>query len=289
VRDNKEVNAMFEPQASIAVPKHESAVDRFFEISKRGSTYKREILAGLTTFLVGAYIIFVNPTVLSLTGLPGLQGKGGPFIPLVAATCLTAGVMTLLMGLYGKYPLMMAPGMGLNAFVAYSLVATGKLTYGEAMGVILLEGVAITILVLTGLRQALMNAIPLRLKLSIGVGIGLFIALIGFVDAGFVKVGVASTPLSLGSLAQGSVAVAVFGLLLMAMLQVKKVKGSLLIGILATTVFAIVLNALTGGQTFASVPGVAVVPTKVVELPDFSTLGLGLNVGVFAKVGVLAA
>ena len=263
--------------------------DEYFEVTKRGSTFWTEVLGGLTTFLVSAYIIFVNPAILSFSGIKDLQPLGVPFGPALAVTCLTAGVMTLVMALYAKYPFMMAPGMGLNAVVAYTLIVQMKLTWQEAMGVILLEGVFITVLVLTGFRQAVMEAIPMSLKRSIAVGIGLFIAFIGFVNCGFVVLGVPSAPVALGKVATPMMAVAVVGFLAMAGLEARKVKGSLLWGILFSTVFAIALNSWLGGTVYADLPGVAVVPSQWVSTPDFSNLGQGLNLGVFAKVGLVSA
>jgi AGZA family xanthine/uracil permease-like MFS transporter len=139
--------------------------------------------------MVMAYIIFVNPAILSFAGIPPLQGHGPSFAATQAATCLVAGVMTIAMGLATNYPLAIASGMGLNAVVAFQLVATLKLPWPAAMGVVLLEGLVITALVLTGFREAIMHAIPVALKRAIGVGIGLFILFIGLVSAGIVKPG----------------------------------------------------------------------------------------------------
>ncbi|MSP13559.1 MAG: NCS2 family permease [Chloroflexi bacterium] len=266
-------------------------LDNHFEISARGTTVATEVLAGVTTFLVAAYIIFVNPSILSFSGIPDLQGKGPAFAATLAVTCLTAGIMTLAMGFFGKYPFMMAPGMGLNAVVAFQLIVGSKLTWQEAMGVITLEGLAITILVLIGFREAVMDAIPLRLKRSIAVGIGFFIALIGLVNGGIVRMsGVEASPVAIGNLATATFAVTAVGLLLTAILEVRNVKGSLLLGIIGSTIFAIILNAITGGTMYANQPGVAVLPSAIVSLPDFSNIGAGLSVGgVFAKLGVIAA
>jgi adenine/guanine/hypoxanthine permease len=145
-----------------------------------------EVRGGLTTFMVMAYIIFVNPTILSFAGIPPLAGQGPAFAPTQAATCLVAGAMTIAMGLATNYPLAIASGMGINAVVAFQLVAALKLPWTAAMGVVLLEGLAITVLVLTGFREAIMHAIPLALKRAIGVGIGLFILFIGLGAAGIV-------------------------------------------------------------------------------------------------------
>src|SRR5437762_3622095 len=162
-------------------------LERYFQLRQRGATLEGEVRGGLTTFMVMAYIIFVNPAILSFAGVPALQGQGPPFAATQAATCLVAGVMTIAMGLATNYPLALASGMGLNAAVAFQLIAGLKLPWPSAMGVVFLEGVAITILVLTGFREAIMSAIPLSLKRAISVGIGLFILLIGLVSAGIVQ------------------------------------------------------------------------------------------------------
>jgi hypothetical protein len=149
-------------------------LDRCFELRQRGATLGGEIRGGLTTFMVMAYIIFVNPAILSFAGIPSLQGQGPPFSAVQAATCLVAGVMTIAMGLASNYPLALAAGMGLNAAVAFQLIAGLRLPWQAAMGVVFLEGIILTALVLTGFREAIMDAIPLTLKRAISVGIGLF-------------------------------------------------------------------------------------------------------------------
>jgi len=263
-------------------------LDRLFGLSERRTTVGAELMGGLTTFMVMAYIIFVNPAILSFAGIKGLEGQGPPFAPTLAATCLVAGLLTIAMGVVANYPLAIASGMGLNAVVAFQLVAGMKLPWQAAMGVVFLEGVAITILVLTGFRVAIMNAIPLALKQAISVGIGLFILFIGLVSGGFVKPGPPGVPMTLGDLTTAPVIVAAVGLFLTLWFQAARVRGALLIGILLTTIAAIVVNAATGGKAFPT-PGQAVMPQKVWALPDLSTLGAGLNVEVFWRVGVVAA
>src|SRR3989442_3071641 len=161
-------------------------IARYFRFAERSTDLATELRAGLTTYMVMAYIIFVNPSVLGLVGVPGLEGKGLPFAATLTATCLTAGVLSIAMGLASNYPLVLAPGMGLNAVVAFELVATRGLTWPQAMTVVFLEGVAITLLVLTRFRETVMDAVPLGLKRAIGVGIGPFIAFIGFFASGIV-------------------------------------------------------------------------------------------------------
>src|SRR5512144_32139 len=238
--------------------------------------------------MVMAYIIFVNPAILSFAGIPPLQGQGPSFAATQAATCLVAGALTIAMGLATNYPLALASGMGLNAVVAFQLVAGMKLPWAAAMGVVLLEGVVITALVLTGFREAMMNAIPLALKRAIGVGIGLFILFIGLYSAGIVKSGPPGVPVTLGELTAAPVVVAIFGLLLTLWLQARGLSGGLLIGILVTTALAIIVNRLTGGAAFPTA-GQAVVPASFIALPDFSTLGAGLDVSVFVRLGVVGA
>jgi AGZA family xanthine/uracil permease-like MFS transporter len=263
-------------------------LERWFELRARGTTAAAETRGGLTTFMVMAYIIFVNPAILSFAGVPGLEGKGAPFAATQAATCLAAGLFTIAMGLVTNYPLALASGMGLNAVVAFQLIAGMKLTWQAAMGVVFLEGVVITVLVLTGFREAIMNAIPLSLKRAIGVGIGLFILFIGLVSAGIVKPGPPGVPVTLGDLTTPAVGVALLGLLVTLWLQARNVSGGLLIGILLTTGIAIVANSATGGKAFP-VPGQAVIPPRLVALPDLSSVGAGLNLEVLGEVGVLTA
>src|SRR5438046_3401070 len=143
-------------------------VARYFRCAERSTNLATELRAGLTTFMVMAYIIFVNPIVLGYVGVPGLDGKGLPFAATLTATCLTAGVLSIAMGLASNYPFALAPGMGLNAVVAFELVATRGLTWPQAMTVVFLEGVAITLLVLTRFRETVMDAVPLGLKRAIG-------------------------------------------------------------------------------------------------------------------------
>ena len=263
-------------------------LERCFELHRRGATLGGEIRGGLTTFMVMAYIIFVNPAILSFAGVPPLQGQGPSFLATQAATCLIAGAMTIAMGLLTNYPLAVASGMGLNAVVAFQLIAGMKLPWTAAMGVVVLEGLVITLLVLTGFREAIMNAIPVALKRAIGVGIGLFILFIGLVSGGIVKPGPPGVPVTLGDLGSAPVAVAIFGLLLTLWLTARHSSGALLVGILASTVVAIVVNQMTGGRAFP-LPGQAVWPASLVAWPDLSSLGAGLDFSVFVRVGVITA
>ena len=262
-------------------------LESYFRLREHGTTVATEVVAGLTTFMVMAYIIFVNPAILSFAGIPALQPQGVPFAPTLAATCLVAALATALMGLVTNYPLAIASGMGLNAVVAFQLIAAQKLPWPAAMGVIFLEGVVITVLVLVGVREAVMNAIPLALKRAISVGIGLFILFIGLVNGGIVRPG-QGIPVTLGAVTSPKVLVAVAGLLLTLLFLARGAHAALLLGILGTTILAILVNALHGGTVW-TIPGVAVVPRSLVAWPDFSTLGAGINFEVFARLGVLAA
>jgi len=265
------------------------ALDGWFQLRARGTSVATEVRAGLTTFMVMAYIIFVNPIILGYIGVPGLDGKGLPFGPTLTVTCLTAGLLTIAMGVISNYPLALAPGMGLNAVVAFELVAGRGLTWPQAMTIVFLEGAVITVLVLTRFREAMLEAVPLALKRAISVGIGLFIAFIGFFTAGFVvKPAAGPLPVGLAPLQGLPLAVFLVGFLLTAWLMARRVRGALLLGIVLTTVIAIVLNgALAGWKGFAT-PGAAQIPTAIVQAPDFSTFGR-LDFGVIGRLGLLTA
>src|SRR5438034_6289711 len=220
-------------------------LERWFGFTERHTDLATEVRAGVTTFMVMAYIIFVNPIVLGYSGVAGLEGKGLPFSPTLTVTCLTAGLLSIAMGLASNYPFALAPGMGLNAVVAFELVAGRGLSWPQAMTVVFLEGVVITLLVLTRFRQAVMDAVPLGLKQAICVGIGLFIAFIGFFTAGFVVKPVAGPlPVGLGALRGLPTIVFLIGFLLTAALVARRVRGGLLVGIVVKTALAVVLNGL---------------------------------------------
>ena len=263
------------------------ALDGWFQLRLRGTNVGTEVRAGLTTFMVMAYIIFVNPIILGYIGVPGLDGKGLPFAPTLTVTCLTAGVLSIAMGLFTNYPFALAPGMGLNAVVAFELVAGRGLTWPQAMTIVFLEGAAITVLVLTRFREAMLEAVPLGLKRAISVGIGLFIAFIGFFTAGFVvKPSAGPLPVGLGALQGLPIAVFLVGFVLTAWLMARRVRGALLLGIVLTTILAIALNGLVAGWKGFSTPGAAQLPKAIVQLPDFSTFGR-LDFGVLARLGIV--
>ncbi|MCU0275648.1 MAG: NCS2 family permease [Acidobacteria bacterium] len=203
-----------------------------FKLKEKRTTVGREVMAGAVTFMAMAYIIFVNPKILA-------AAMGEELVPALAvATCFGAGIMSILMGVFSNYPFALAPGMGLNAFLAFGIVMGMKVSWQTAMGIIFLEGVVITVLVLTHVREGVMNAIPLDLKRGIGVGIGLLIALIGLQNAKLV-VPAAGTMIAFGKIGPESL-VAVLGLLATAFLMVKKVRGAFLIGILLSTAMAVI-------------------------------------------------
>jgi AGZA family xanthine/uracil permease-like MFS transporter len=267
-------------------------MDRYFEISARGSTVRTEITAGVTTWLTMAYILFLNPAILGFAAVPDLQPLGLPFGQVLTVTALVGGVMTIAMGLYAKVPFALASGLGLNAFVAFTLVAGQGLTYPEAMGVILIEGLVITLLVLTGFREAVLNAIPAGLKHAIGIGIGMFLTIIGLVNAGVVVPGPSpAVPVGLSTnLTTLRILVFAIGLVLAAVFVARRVRGGLLLSIVAATIVGIVINELWGnGQIWAAVgPGVGQVPTDIVATPDFGLVG-NVSFGAFDKLGFLSA
>lgn len=265
-------------------------LERLFHLTKRGTTVATEVRGGATTFVVMAYIIFVNPAILTLNADAGAQAAGvvPPFAALVTATCLAAGLATIAMGLYTNYPFALASGMGLNAVVAFELIATKKLPWPAAMGVVVIEGVLITVLVVTGFREKVMHAIPLVLKRAIGIGIGLFILFIGLVNAGLVERGV-GTVVTLGPVTSLKVALAIFGLLLTLWLQARGVRAALLAGIGATTALAMILKLVDPTLTVSSVPTAASLAGFQLLPLDFSTLGRGFDLSALALLGPLAA
>jgi adenine/guanine/hypoxanthine permease len=279
-----------------------NGVDRYFEVTARRSTMGRELRGGLTTFFTMAYIVILNPIIL--TSIPGLNGQAGadvsgtvlPFASIAAVTALVAAALTILMGIVGRYPFAVAAGLGINAIVA--VFASFQLSWPEIMGLVVLEGLLITVLVLTGFRRAVFEAIPAQLKTAIAVGIGFFLTIIGLADAGVIRPG---TPLISfgvgGQLAGWPLLTFVVGLLLMAVLVVRRVKGALLIGIVATTVLAIVIEAIAdvgarspdGTNPRGWALQVPELPSEVVSRPDLSLLGNFSLFGGFERIGVLAA
>ena len=281
-------------------------LDSYFKISERGSTVAQEVRGGVVTFFTMAYIVALNPLIIGLAkDADGKYIGGGdaPNLALVAAmTALMAGILTILMGVLGNYPLALATGLGLNTFVAVSIAS--QMTWADAMGLVVIEGLIITVLVLTGFRGAVFRAVPGQLKIAISVGIGLFIALIGLVDAGFVRrTGSGPVPVMLGengNLVGWPIIVFGFGLLLTIALMVKKIKGAILIGIVVATAAAIAIESafkigpLFNGATGAVNPkgwnlNVPAMPAEVVATPDFSLFGQFDLLGSFDRVPLITA
>jgi adenine/guanine/hypoxanthine permease len=205
-------------------------LERYFEFARLGTNWKTEGLAGLTTFVTMAYIVFVNPSILRETGMP--------FQAVVAATCLCAAFGSILMGAVARYPIALAPGMGLNAYFTYTVVKGMGIPWQTALGAVFLSGLAFLILTLAGVRQLIVKAIPRDLYAAIAAGIGLFIALIGLRNAGII-VPSAATLATLGNMRDKNTLLALFGLLLIAGLSAWRVRAAMLIGILATTLLGI--------------------------------------------------
>ena len=218
------------------------ALDRFFEITRRGSTVGTEIRGGIVTFVTMAYIVILNPAILSTPDVEGLTLEPSA---VAASTALTAGVMTILFGLVTRLPFAFAAGLGINAFVAFSVV--GQVSWGEAMALVVINGLIIVLLAATGLRKLIFDAVPVQLKLAITVGIGLFIAFIGFVNAGFVNPA-EGTPLELGvggSITSPATLLFIVTLLIGGVLMALRVKGAILIALVAGTILAAIVNIFT--------------------------------------------
>ncbi len=282
-------------------------LETFFKISERGSTVAREIRGGFVTFFTMAYIVALNPLIIGLVKDGDGKYLGGdgshPNLALVAAmTALMAGLLTILMGAVANFPLALATGLGLNTFVAVGIAS--RMTWADAMGLVIIEGLIIVVLVLTGVRKAVFAAVPTQLKTAIAVGIGLFITMIGLVDSGFVRrTGTGPVPVQLGdngNLVGWPIVVFAFGLFLMIALVVRKVKGALLIGITTTTVLAIIIEkAFKIGPNFDGATGkvnpkgwglnVPSIPSKIFAKPDFSIFGHINLSGAFNRVTVVTA
>jgi AGZA family xanthine/uracil permease-like MFS transporter len=251
-------------------PMASGGLDSFFKLTERGTTVGTEIKAGITTFMVMVYIVAVNPLILSNAGID--IGAAA------AATALVAAAMTILMGLVANYPIAIAAGLGINGIVAFGLVLGAGLTPEGAMGVIVMEGIVVTLLVLVGLREAVMAAVPLSLKRAIAVGIGLFILFIGFTDGGLIRQPVGDGPVPVEFVFPNTTSawIMLLGLAITIVLFVRKVPAALLISIVVTSVIAFIV-------------GLTAVPEEFSVAPDFSTIGK-FNLGnVFEHLGLLAA
>ena len=282
------------------------AWDRWFHLSQRGSTVGREVRGGVVTFVTMAYIVILNALILGTAQDVNGRYIGGGDDPVVAialvsaATALVAGVLTIAMGAIGRFPMAIAAGLGLNSFLAYTIAPL--MTWPQAMGLIVLEGVIIGILVLTGFRVAVFDAVPEPLKYAIGVGIGLFIAFVGFVNAGITRPGVPLITFGVdGQLRGWPTVVFVAGLLLLIVLVARGVKGALLIGVLATAALAILVEAVfavgpqddgdpnTPNNPVGWALTVPEIPQSWFGAPDLSILGNFDLTGAFAAVGAVTA
>ncbi|WSP39237.1 NCS2 family permease [Streptomyces sp. NBC_01244] len=265
-------------------------VDRYFKISERGSTIGREVRGGFATFFAMAYIIVLNPIILgSAKDMYGNQLDGGQ---LVTATVLTAAFTTLLMGVIGNVPIALAAGLGVNTVVALQLAP--RMSWPDAMGMVVLAGFVVMLLVATGLRERVMNAVPVGLRKGIAIGIGLFILLIGLVDSGFVTripdLAHTTVPIQLGGnghLHGWPVLIFVVGVLLTLTLIIRKTPGAILISIVAMTVTALVIQLITKLPDAAWGLTVPEWPGNPVAAPDFGLIGQVSLFGGFGKVGML--
>ena len=284
-----------------------SAWDRYFHMTERGSTLGTEVRGGIVTFVTMAYIVVLNPLIVGTAkdingNFPGGGQDIGEAISLVAAaTALVAGIMTILMGALGRFPIAIAAGLGLNGFLAFGLAPF--MTWPQAFGLVVLEGVIVLLLVLTGFRTAVFHAVPDALKYSIGAGIGLFIALIGLVDAGITRPGVPLIGFAVfGELAGWPIFTFVFGLMVTVILVALRKRAAILIGLLASTVLAVVLETtqkIGGANTDPSLPGLENPVGWNLNVPSIPETMIGFVnptplfdfdiFGAFSAIGVLAA
>ncbi|AHK28717.1 xanthine/uracil/vitamin C permease [Rhodococcus opacus PD630] len=281
-------------------------LDNYFKITERGSTVGAEIRGGVVTFVAMAYIVVLNPLILGSFSADDAVAKTdvlGNILPVnqvAAVTALVAGLMSIVFGVVANYPFAIAAGLGINSLLAVTIAP--QVTWPEAMGLVVIDGVIIVVLALTGFRTAVFNAIPAELKSAIAAGIGMFIAFIGLVDAGFVRripdAAGTTVPVGLGingSISSWPTVTFVFGVLLMGVLVVRKVRGGLLIGIVVTTVLAAIIEAVAGvGPSLGVNPhgwnlSVPAAPDVLAELPDLSLVGDVSIFGAFTRIGVLAA
>lgn len=272
-------------------------IDRYFHITERGSTVGTEVRGGVVTFFAMAYIILLNPLILGTVA--DHTGNELGVSRVAAVTAFSAGVMTIAFGVFARYPFGIAAGLGINTLVAVTFVASEGLTWPEAMGLVVIDGVIIVLLAVSGFREAVFHAIPGSLKSAITVGIGLFIAFVGVVDAGFVTrvPDAAKTTVPVGFGVNGSIVswsgvVFVVGLVLCGVLAARKVRGGLFIGIVATTVFAVIVQAIAGDGNPDSTGwhmATPEMPDSVGGLPDLHLLGAVDLFGAFTRVGVLSA
>lgn len=268
-----------------------TALDNYFKISERGSTIGTEVRAGVVTFFAMAYIILLNPLIVGTS--PDSAGTTLGIPQVAAATAFIAGIMTIAFGAIARYPFAMAAGLGMNSFVAVTMVAHKGLTWPEAMGLVVIEGIIIVLLAISGFRQAVFDAIPHSMKAAMGVGIGMFIAIIGFVDGGFVTrvpdAAMTTVPVGLGingSISTWPAFIFVIGLIICSFMVIRKVPGGLFLGIVITTVIAMIVQAFVGSENWGMATPEA--PSALGGMPDLSIIGNVNLFGAFAKLGVVA-
>src|SRR6266852_2417620 len=249
-------------------------LQRYFEFERLATNWKTEVLAGATTFVTMAYIVFVNPSILRETGMP--------FQAVVAATCLCAAFGSILMGAWARYPIALAPGMGLNAYFTYTVVKGMGIPWQTALGAVFLSGVAFLILTLAGIRQLIVEAIPQELYAAVAAGIGLFIAMIGLRNAGIV-VPSPSTMVTLGNLRDKNTLLAIFGLVFIAALLAWRVRAAMLIGILATTLLGAMFGLVTWSPGTYQISDIAATAGKL-DIRAAWNIGLAEIVFVFLFV-----
>lgn len=261
------------PTVSTNVDIKEGLLEKIFKLKQSGTTVRTEIIAGFTTFLTMAYIIVVNPGILSATGMP--------IGPLVTATCIAAGLTTILGGLYANLPFALASGMGLNAFFAFTVCGAMGIPWQTALTAVFVEGIIFIILSLTKIREAVVNAIPNSLKIAVSAGIGLFIAFIGFENAKIV-VNNDATLVGLGSIGDPRVLIALFGLIIMGVMIHKKVKGAILWGILICTAIAWVFALIIGPAKAAELYQISL-PAGITQIFGIGDIALKMDFSVFTN------
>jgi AGZA family xanthine/uracil permease-like MFS transporter len=271
--------------STMAATFEDSILERRFRFAEHGTTLARDTMAGLTTFIVMSYIIFLNPIIL--TSVKPKTGAPLPFEGVVTATCVVAAVMTILMGLYTNKAYALAPGLGINAIVAFQLVGQQGLSFPSAMGLILLEGAVVTALVLTGLREQIMRAIPLELKKAIAIGIGLFIAFIGLYNSGVVVTGVGE-PVTLGHFTTWPIFVTFVGIILTLAMRARGFKGDLFVGIIGTTIVATIVNHATSHHAFGTSTATFPGWNHIAGWGNWSLFG-NFDFHAFSKLGVVSA
>jgi adenine/guanine/hypoxanthine permease len=293
------------PASQTSVPRQLGTLDRYFHITARGSSIGREVRGGLATFFAMSYIIVLNPLIIGASADSTgnfLGGGSEPNLPAVAAaTSLISGLMTILMGVIGKFPMAVSSSLGLSAFITYGIVVLPGMTWADAMGLVVIEGVILLVLVLTGFRSAIFNAVPGALKIAISVGIGLFIALIGMVNAGFIQNN-GSTGLELGvggSLYGWPILIFLVALFALFAMWAAKIRGAILYSIVGATALAITLESVLRIGPRTAEDGTEnpygwglTVPTldqDWLTMPDLSLMGDFNLLGSWQSIGVVAA